>query len=291
MVTPRRKLPNPKDALGSNKVPMHLWPQTATVWGAMGMLDGATKYGRSNWRATGVRASIYNDAIIRHLSAWFEGEDIDPDSGLPHMAHLLASAAIIVDAIAAGKFRDDRMASGGYRVLLDEATPHVNRLKEKNALHTPHHFTIEDGDLRQFDEPEKAEGPGDEDDGRRLAEEVALVGSAPEVVVLCGSSRFIDQMAVQAWELEKQGALCLSLHLLPASYTSLQSHQAEAEGVAAQLDEIHLRKIDLADRVLVMNVGGYIGESTRVEIEYATRIGKPISYLEPAIKLNVSSQD
>ena len=149
--TPRLKLTNPKDALGSNKVPMHLWPQTATIWGAMAMLDGATKYGRSNWRATGVRASIYNDAIFRHLSAWFEGEDIDPDSGLPHLAHLLASVAIIVDAIAAGKLRDDRMAAGGYRAVLDEATPHVKRLKEKNDSHTPHHFTIVDGDLSQFD--------------------------------------------------------------------------------------------------------------------------------------------
>jgi hypothetical protein len=152
MNTSRRKLTNPKDALGSNKVPMHLWPHTATVWGAMGMLDGATKYGRSNWRATGVRASIYNDAILRHLAAWFEGEDIDPDSGLPHLAHLLASAAIIVDAIAAGKFRDDRMAAGGYRALIDEATPHVKRLKEKNASYDPHHFTIADGDLRRFDD-------------------------------------------------------------------------------------------------------------------------------------------
>jgi len=142
---------NPKDAIGSDKVPMHLWPQTATVWGVLGMLDGATKYGRSNWRATGVRASIYYDAIVRHLTAWFEGEDIDPDSGLPHMAHLLASAAIIVDAIAAGRFRDDRMARGGYRALIDEATPHVARLKEKNAASQPHHFTIADGDLGGFD--------------------------------------------------------------------------------------------------------------------------------------------
>jgi hypothetical protein len=143
---------NPKDAIGSDKVPMHLWPQTATVLGALGMLDGATKYGRSNWRATGVRASIYYDAIVRHLTAWFEGEDTDPDSGLPHMAHLLASAAIIVDAIAAGKFRDDRMAQGGYRSLIDEATSHVKRLKEKNAASSPHHFTRADGDLRRFDD-------------------------------------------------------------------------------------------------------------------------------------------
>ncbi len=101
----------------------------------------------------------------------------------------------------------------------------------------------------------------------------------PEIVVLCGSSRFIDHMAVMAWEIEKGGSICLSLHLLPNSYTDHVHHQAEAEGVAAQMDEFHLRKIDLADRVLIMNVGGYIGDSTRAEIAYAEKAGKPIEYL------------
>jgi len=135
---------NPKDMIGSNKVPLHLWPTTATVLGSMGLLDGALKYGRSNWRAVGVRASIYEDAIRRHLNAWFEGEDIDPDSGLPHLAHALAGLAIVVDAIAAGKFRDDRLIKGGYRELIDEMTPHVKRLKEKYAEAHPYHYSIAD---------------------------------------------------------------------------------------------------------------------------------------------------
>ncbi len=137
---------NPKDVLGSDKVPIHLWPMTATVLGTLGLLDGASKYGRSNWRAIGIRASIYYDAIARHMSAWFEGEDIDPDSGLPHMAHVLAGAAIIVDAIAGGRFRDDRMYRGGYRALIDAVTPDVARLKEKNAEHDPRHYTIADNE-------------------------------------------------------------------------------------------------------------------------------------------------
>jgi len=135
---------NPKDALGADKVPLSLWPETATILGAMGLLDGMLKYGRLNWRAVGVRASIYEDAARRHLAAWFEGEDTDPDSGLPHLAHCLASLAIIVDAIATGKFRDDRQIQGGYRALLDEMTPHVKRLKERHANKNPHHYTIAD---------------------------------------------------------------------------------------------------------------------------------------------------
>lgn len=135
---------NPKDAIGSDKVPMHLWPKTATVLGVMGLLDGALKYGRSNWRAVGVRASIYYDAIDRHMSAWFEGEDIDPDSGLPHLAHVLATTAILVDAIAGDRFRDDRMYRGGYRELVDSLVPDVMRLKEKHAGLNPRHYTIAD---------------------------------------------------------------------------------------------------------------------------------------------------
>lgn len=135
---------NPKDAIGSGKVPMHLWPKTATVLGSMGLLDGALKYGRSNYRAIGIRASIYYDAVDRHMTAWFEGEDLDPDSGLPHLAHALASIAIIVDAQAAGKFNDDRAIRGGYRKLIDSMTSEVARLKKKYIDRSPKHYTIKD---------------------------------------------------------------------------------------------------------------------------------------------------
>jgi len=135
---------NPKDAIGSSKLPVHLWPTTASAMGAIGLLDGMLKYGRSNWRASGVRASIYFDAANRHLNAWFEGEDRDPDSGVPHLAHALACLAIIVDAQAAGKLTDDRQHKGGYRSLLTELTGHVGRLKEMHADKAPKHFTIQD---------------------------------------------------------------------------------------------------------------------------------------------------
>jgi hypothetical protein len=133
---------NPKDLIGSGKLPLHLWPVTATALGSLGLLDGMLKYGRSNFRAVGVRASIYYDAASRHLNAWFEGEAVDPDSGLPHLAHALACLAIIVDAEAAGKLNDDRMHPGGYRELINSLTPHVARLKEVHADKSPQHYTI-----------------------------------------------------------------------------------------------------------------------------------------------------
>lgn len=135
---------NPKDIIGSDKLPLHLWPATATAMGCLGFLEGALKYGRSNFRAVGVRSSIYYDAARRHLDAWFEGEDNAPDSGLPHLAHLLACIAILVDAEAAGKLNDDRTYPGGYHQLRDQLTPHVKRLKEKYAsVPEPTHYTIQ----------------------------------------------------------------------------------------------------------------------------------------------------
>lgn len=139
---PTAKPTNPKDVIGSNKLPFHLWPETASALGCLALLDGALKYGRSNFRSIGVRASIYYDACRRHINKWFEGQDVDEDSGLPHLAHALACLAIVVDAQAAGKLTDDRMHPGGYARLVDELTPHVKRLKEKYADRHPKHYTL-----------------------------------------------------------------------------------------------------------------------------------------------------
>ena len=136
------RLTNPKDFFGSNKLPLHLWPSTATALGCLAFLDGAGKYGRSNWCVKGVRASIYYDAARRHLDAWFEGEDLAPDSGLPHLAHALACIAIVVDAQACGKLNDDRMYPGGYLDLVKSITPLVNRIKTTHAGKNPKHYTI-----------------------------------------------------------------------------------------------------------------------------------------------------
>ena len=135
---------NPKDAIGSNKLPVHLFPMTALVYGAMALLDGALKYGRSNWRSAGVRASIYYDASIRHITKWFEGEDVDTDSGLPHLAHALACLAILIDAKEGGKLKDDRMVQGGYKELLKKFDKDIIRLKEVHKNKNPKHWTIED---------------------------------------------------------------------------------------------------------------------------------------------------
>lgn len=135
---------NPKDMIGSSKLPLHLWPTTATATGCLALLDGMLKYGRSNWRVAGVRASVYIDAAMRHLFKYLEGEDNDPDSGIPHLGHALACIAILIDAKAAGKLNDDRLVEGGYANLISELTPHVTRLKELHKDKSPKHYTIGD---------------------------------------------------------------------------------------------------------------------------------------------------
>jgi len=135
---------NPKDLIGSDKMPLHLFPMTAIVYGSLAFLEGALKYGRANWRVAGVRASIYVDATMRHLTKWFEGEDIDKDSGLPHLAHAIACIAILIDAKEANNLKDDRMYPGGYLELFTKLTPEVKRLKEKYKDKNPKHWTIQD---------------------------------------------------------------------------------------------------------------------------------------------------
>jgi hypothetical protein len=135
---------NPKEGLGSLKLPLSLWPATATAMGCIGMLDGATKYGRSNFIAGGTSATVMVDAAMRHLQAWQQGEDNARDSGVPHLANALATIAIIVDAQAAGVLVDDRAYANGYAELASKLTPLVEKLKSERAHLQPKHYTIAD---------------------------------------------------------------------------------------------------------------------------------------------------
>ncbi len=100
---------NPKDAIGSKKVPLiSVVPQRVLAEVSLGMLDGACKYARHNYRGVGVRASVYVDAAGRHLAAWWEGQDIDPDSGLSHITKVISSLMVLRDSMLQGNVVDDR---------------------------------------------------------------------------------------------------------------------------------------------------------------------------------------
>ena len=103
-----------------------------------------------------------------------------------------------------------------------------------------------------------------------------------KIITLCGSSRFCDIMSVCAWILERdEKAITMGLHLLPEWYckNKIPDHLAEHEGCADEMDELHLRKIDISDEIFVINYNDYIGESTKKEIEYAKNKNKNIRWL------------
>ena len=99
---------NPKGIAGAKKVPLHLFPTIGTILGAMACEDGAKKYGVNNWRGTPIKLTDYISAISRHLLAIQDGEDVDPKSGVKHLGHIMASAAIVADAEECGMLIDDR---------------------------------------------------------------------------------------------------------------------------------------------------------------------------------------
>jgi hypothetical protein len=136
---------NPKDAIGSGKLPLHLVPDTLTAYASLSFLEGALKYGKFNWRVAGVRMSIYLDAIERHLTKFRNGEWADPKTNVPHLASVLACIGIILDAKLVGKLTDDRApAAVQMSELVDSFAGLVASLKETFKDHHPHQHTIED---------------------------------------------------------------------------------------------------------------------------------------------------
>ena len=108
----------------------------------------------------------------------------------------------------------------------------------------------------------------------------------PKIICICGSTRFSDLHAIKRWEFERTGeAICLMINYLPQWYWEKEGyktsdHLGEQYGNKNILDELHFRKIDISDEVFIINKNGYIGDSTKNEIEYAKKIGKPVFYME-----------
>ena len=97
-----------------------------------------------------------------------------------------------------------------------------------------------------------------------------------KVITLCGSTRFKQQFLEEQKRLTLEGNIVISVGLFGHS----GDDEVWTEGTKEMLDEMHKAKIDMADEIFVINVGGYIGSSTRSEIEYALSHGKEVKYLE-----------
>ena len=97
-----------------------------------------------------------------------------------------------------------------------------------------------------------------------------------KIITLCGSTRFKDEFIAEQKRLTLEGNIVISVGLFGHS----GDEEVWTESTKVMLDDMHKRKIDLADEIFVVNPGGYIGSSTRSEIEYALQTGKIIKYLE-----------
>jgi hypothetical protein len=131
------KLSNPKDAIGTRKAPMSTVSAVVVAEIGVAMLEGAAKYGRHNYRATGALGSVYYDAAMRHLMSWWEGEDIDPDSGMSHVVKAITSLVVLRDTMIQGVFADDRppRSPDFYGRLNQLAADIIDRHADKNPVH------------------------------------------------------------------------------------------------------------------------------------------------------------
>lgn len=123
---------NPKDAIGSSKVPFGVIPSRVIGELGLALLEGACKYGRHNYRIAGVRASVYFDAALRHLFAFWEGQDIDPDSGIHHLVKAMACLSVLRDSMHCGNWVDDRPPMlPGSDTWVSELNAQARKLVEK----------------------------------------------------------------------------------------------------------------------------------------------------------------
>ena len=111
---------NPKDLEGNKKPRISLVPPSAIIHLASAFKEGEEKYGAYNWRTNKVQAMIYLDAILRHVLAIVDGEDIDPESttGKHHIDGVIASAAVYIDAMDGGNLIDNRPPKGTAGALI-----------------------------------------------------------------------------------------------------------------------------------------------------------------------------
>lgn len=121
---------NPKDAAAIAKVPLWLLSPIAKAHWALAQFAGFVKYQGWNWREAGIRNSVYLSAMQRHMDAYMSGEELDPIDGTHHLGNIMACAAIILDAKAAGKLNDDRPPVVDIRETYSMVELQMPKLKE-----------------------------------------------------------------------------------------------------------------------------------------------------------------
>lgn len=135
---------NPKDIAATTRIPLWLASPVAKAHWVLAQFAGLLKYGAWNWRIAGVRSSVYLSAMQRHIDAYTSGEEHDPVDGTHHLGNIMACAAILLDARAAGKLTDDRPPSVTVRPSYAELELLAAKLRVQYEDKKPRHYTIED---------------------------------------------------------------------------------------------------------------------------------------------------
>lgn len=134
-----KKDTNPKDAVGIAKVPMSTVSGPVMLELGLAMMEGARKYGRHNYRVSGVRGSVYYDAVMRHMIEWYEGVDVDAESGISNISKAIACLVVLRDAEIQGKLVDDRppRTPAGFLSAYNEAAKKlIEKYPEAKPAHT-----------------------------------------------------------------------------------------------------------------------------------------------------------
>ncbi|HDZ38728.1 MAG TPA: hypothetical protein ENH62_10640 [Marinobacter sp.] len=127
-----KKDTNPKDAVGVRKWRQYCTVPCTVLWElGVAMLEGARKYGRHNYRVSGVRASVYVDASKGHIDQWWEGEDLDSDSKLCHITKAIATLVVMRDSMIRGNFVDDRPPKVDLPKIRNELQARVEEIIDK----------------------------------------------------------------------------------------------------------------------------------------------------------------
>lgn len=117
---------NPKTQYGLAKPGLSKVPPLPLLAIGQVMAVGASKYGPVNWRKNPVSSSTYYDAAMRHLMAWWDGQDLDLETGISHLAHAAANLCILLDADSGPWLLDDRPPTGFINEYISDNTKTVN---------------------------------------------------------------------------------------------------------------------------------------------------------------------
>jgi hypothetical protein len=210
---------------------------------------------------------------------WAERIEAEADAGSGALRVDMRNLLLLAEAAG------DEYANGKGRIL-----PNMERLQRAVDLLRPHYPPAARAASPAAEEPKEGAGgaplsayePAVDDFGNQYLSPLAAPESSgldvPEVVTLCGSTRFMDAFFEEGWRLTLEGNIVLSVGVV--KYAADHGAEALGQDVADRLDELHKRKIDLSGSIFVLNVGGYVGPSTAGEIEYAREHGKQIAFLE-----------